>query len=471
MDGALSKPQRSEYRAVWRLGWPLALAQLGIMLTGVVDTVMVGWVSVEALAACSLANMYHWTFMSIGMGVVMGIDAQVSQAHGRGDGEAAGRALHRGVILAVLASVPVTIALLFTEESMLLLGQTPQIARLAYEYNVYKLPTTFCFLVYAAFKQFLQGREIVKPASFVMWSANVFNAFFNWVFIFGNLGVPAMGLQGAAIATTLTTASEPVLLYAIMKRYGLDEGARVAWDRASFELRPLLETFKLGFPIGLQMSLEASAFGLASFMSGWIDVTNIGAHQVVLNMASFAFMVPMGLAMGAATRVGNLIGEGDVHAMRRAVKASLALGALSMTVSALAFTTLRNVLPRMYSDDAALIALAAGILPLAGAFQLADGVQAMACGVLRGMGRPTVAAVINMLGYYAFALPLAYLMAFQGGLGLRGIWAGLALGVGTVAVALTFWTLRVAKLPLDALRVAVPEARAPRDDVPQTMPT
>lgn len=458
MDGVQTAQPRSEYGAVWRLGWPLALAQLGIMLAGVVDTLMVGRVSVEALAACALANMYHWTFMSIGMGIVMGIDAQVSQAHGRRDGEAAGRALQRGLILAIAASIPVTIALLFTEEGMLLLGQTPEIARLAHSYNLYKLPTTFCFLTYGAIKQFLQGRGVVKPASVVMWGSNIVDGFLNWVFIFGHLGWPAMGLEGAALSTTITTAFEPVLLYLIMKRYKLDEGARVPWDRKSFALGPLIETFKLGIPVGLQMSLEASAFGLASFMSGWIDVTNIGAHQVVLNMASFAFMVPMGLSMGGATRIGNLIGEGDEHAMRRAVRAALALGALSMTVSALAFTTLRTVLPRLYSEDEALIALAASILPLAGAFQLADGVQVMACGALRGMGRPTVAALINVVGYYAFALPLAYVMAFTAGLGLRGIWAGLALGVGTVAVALTFWTLRIARRPLAELRVDVPHA-------------
>jgi len=452
MDGAQTVP-RSELSAVWRLGWPLALAQLGIMLAGVVDTVMVGRVSVEALAACALANTYHWTFMAIGMGVVMGIDAQVSQAHGRRDGEAAGRALQRGLILAVVASVPITAALLFTEPAMLLLGQTPEVARLAHSYNMWKLPTTFCFLTYAAFKHFLQGRGVVKPATIVMWGSNIIDGFLNWVFIFGHLGSPAMGLEGAALSTTLTTAAEPVLIYWIMKHYAFDEGAKVPWDRSSFALGPLLETFKLGFPIGLQMSLEGAAFGLASVMSGWIDVTNIGAHQVVLNMASFAFMVPLGLSMGAATRVGNLIGEGDAHAMRRAVKGSLALGALSMTVSALAFVTLRTLLPRLYSDDAALIALAAGVLPLAGAFQLADGVQVMACGVLRGMGRPHVAALITVLGYYAFALPLAFLMAFNLGFGLHGIWAGLALGVGSVAIALTVWALRTARLPLEALRV------------------
>lgn len=456
MDGARVTSAQSEYRAVWTLGWPLALAQLGILLAGVVDTVMVARVSVDALAACALANMWHWAFMSIGLGLVMGIDAQVSQAHGRRDGEASARALQRGLILAIAGSIPITIALLLTEQGMLLLGQTPEIARLAQSYNLIKIPTTFCFLTYAAFKHYLQGREIVKPATAVMWTANLLNGFFNWVFIFGNLGAPALGLEGAALATTITTATEPLLLYAIIKVYAFDQGATRPWDRSSFALAPLIETAKLGLPVGLQMSLETWAFTLASFMSGWIDVTNIGANQVVLNMASLAFMVPMGLSMGATTRIGNLIGEGDMPAMRRAVRASLALGAGSMLFSAIAFTTLRVELPSLYSDDAALIALAAGILPLAGAFQLADGVQVMACGTLRGMGRPTVAALIHMLGYYAFALPLAYVMAFELGLGLQGIWAGLALGVGAVAIALAFWALRTAKLPLQALRVAVP---------------
>jgi len=452
MDGAAAQP-RSEHSAVWKLGWPLALAQLGILLTGVVDTVMLGRVSVEALAACALANMWHWGFMSIGMGFVMGIDAQVSQAHGRRDGEAAARALQRGLIIAVIVSVPVSIALLLTQHGMLLLGQTPEIARLAYEYNLIKLPTTFFFLTYVALKQYLQGREIVKPATFVMWVDNIINALLNWVLIFGNLGAPALGLHGSALATAIATSTLPFLLYALMKLYKLDDGAKRPWDRSSFAWKPLIDTLKLGAPVGVQMSLEAWAFTLASFMAGWIDVTNIGAHQVVLNMASLAFMIPMGLSMGATARIGNLIGEGDVHAMRRAVKASLALGAGSMSFSAVAFVALRMELPHLYSNDAALIALAAGILPLAGAFQLADGVQVMACGALRGMGRPFGAALINVFGYYAFALPLAYLMAFEAGLGLFGIWAGLALGVSTVAVGLAAWALRTAKLPLEQLRV------------------
>jgi MATE family multidrug resistance protein len=262
----------------------------------------------------------------------------------------------------------------------------------------------------------------------------------------------------------------PVGLWIAIRLYDLDAGAKRGWDRSAFAFGPLAYTLKLGVPIGLQFSLEAWAFTLATFMAGWIDVVNIGAHQVVLNMASLAFMVPMGLSMAATTRIGNLIGEGDVEAMRRAVRASLTLGALSMLVSAVAFTTLRFELPLLYSSDAALIALAAGILPLAGAFQLADGVQVMACGALRGMGRPHVAALIHVLGYYGLALPAAYVLGFKASLGLYGIWLGLSLGVGAVAIGLTVWTLRTARRPLSELRVETPHAAPSSAVEPQALP-
>jgi MATE family multidrug resistance protein len=193
-------------------------------------------------------------------------------------------------------------------------------------------------------------------------------------------------------------------------------------------------------------------------MAGWIDVNAIGSHQIVLNMAALAFMVPLGISMGAATRVGNLIGQGDHAGMRRAVKASLILGASVMSVSALLFTCLRQELPRLYTDDLALIPLAAKILPLAGAFQLADGTQVVAGGVLRGMGRPQAAAALNLIGYYVFALPLAYLLGFQLQLGLRGVWIALAFGLLGIAGSLLFWVRRTARRPLAELQVLATRA-------------
>jgi multidrug resistance protein, MATE family len=233
----------------------------------------------------------------------------------------------------------------------------------------------------------------------------------------------------------------------------LHQGAWRPWGRDSFAGRGLLQTVRLGLPVGLQISLESSAFALSTSMAGWLGPEALASHQVVLNMASLSFMVPLGIAQGASTRVGNLIGAGDAPGMRQAARVSIALGAFVMLFSAVAFSSLRFELPGLYTDDAGVLARAAQILPLAAAFQLFDGTQVVAGGVLRGMGRPDAAAVVNLLGYYGVALPCAYAFGFVFGHGLVGIWTSLALGLTLVALALLVWAHRTAQRPLAALRV------------------
>jgi MATE family, multidrug efflux pump len=244
-----------------------------------------------------------------------------------------------------------------------------------------------------------------------------------------------------------------VLLALWIVVWRLHEGAWRPWDRASLSLSGLAATARIGAPIGAQLSLEASAFSISTWMAGWLGREALASHQLVLNMAALTFMVPLGVAQGAATRVGNLIGSGDAPGVSRAARASISLGAFVMLFSAVAFALLRFELPRLYTQDHAVIALAAEILPLAAAFQLSDGTQVVASGVLRGMGRPDAAALVNLLGYYVVALPCAYLLAFWLGLGLIGIWIGLALGLALVAGALLVWVRRTLRRPLAALRV------------------
>ena len=157
-------------------------------------------------------------------------------------------------------------------------------------------------------------------------------------------------------------------------------------------------------------------------MAGWLSREALAGHQIVLNLAALSFMVPLGISQGAAARVGNLIGAGDLPGMRRAVRAALLLGAGAMSFSALSFIGLRYELPRLYSEELSVVLLAAQVFPLAAAFQLSDGTQVVAAGVLRGMGRPDGAALVNLLGYYVAALPLAYVLTFTQGRGLPGIW-------------------------------------------------
>lgn len=447
-----------EIRTLVRLSWPATVTQIGIMLTGVVDTLMLARVGVDALAASALASMYQWGVLSIGVGAVLGIDPLISQAHGRGDGPGTALALQRGLVVAALASVPVCAAMLLTGAGLRLLGQPPEVAALAQGYNLLKLPTVPCFLVFTALRQFLQGRGMLAAGTWAIYVASVINALLGYALIFGHFGSPALGLRGAAIADTLTSLAQVVGLWTLLRVLRLDQGAKRAWDRESFSRDGILQTLRYGAPVGLQMSLEAWAFTLAAFMAGWISVQAIGGHQIVLNMAALSYMLPLGVSMGAATRVGNLIGEGDAEGLRHAVRSALVFGASVMVFAAAAFTFLRHELPRLYTEDPALLALAAQILPIAGAFQLADGTQGVAGGVLRGMGRPQIAALINLLGYYAVALPLAYALGFRMQLGLIGIWIALAVGLLAVAFAMLVWIRQTLHTPVAELQVRVNRA-------------
>jgi multidrug resistance protein, MATE family len=450
---------RRELEQVARLSAPVALVQIGLVMIGVVDTLMLSRVGVTELAAAALGNAWQWTFLSMGLGLVMGIDPMISQAHGRGDGPGTALALQRGLVLALLVSVPILLGTAASERGLLALGQEPAVAALAGQYNNYKLPTVPCFLLYSALRQYLQGRALMAPATWVMWICNAVHLVLNWALIFGHLGLPALGVQGAAIASSISTALLCVLLALWVVGLRLHAGAWRRWDRASFSLAGLLWIARLGLPVGLQISLESTAFSISTAMAGWLGRDALASHQVVLSMASLAFMLPLGISQGASVRVGNLIGAGDESGMRRAAWCSIALGAGVMVFSAVAFSVLRFELPGLYTDDPRVLSLAAQILPLAGAFQLFDGTQVVAGGVLRGMGRPDAAAVVNLVGYYVVALPCAYAFGFVWGHGLVGIWTSLAAGLTLVALALLIWVRRTARRPLAALRVRL-EARA-----------
>ena len=432
-------PLRAEIRKMAALGVPVAATQLSTMLLGFVDTVMVGRVSVEAIGAVALANVWIFGTLMFANGVLMGLDPVVAQAHGAGDGERAGRALQTGLVLAGLLSLPVALLWLGSERFLLFTGQDPLLARLAHDYTIVQLPGIPCFLAYGALRQYLQGREHMRAALWVILAANVFNALFNWVFIFGHLGVPALGVVGAGIATTLTRAISFAGLVVWTRAFALHEDAWVPWSRASFGGARLARVVALGLPVAVQISLEMWAFSAAALIAGRLGAVPLAAHTIALNMAALAFMLPLGLSQGTATRVGNLIGARQPDAAQRAAWVSLGMGAGVMSISAALFVTARSVLPRIYTADAEVIAACAAILPIAAAFQIFDGTQVVGCGILRGMGRTRPAMVFNLVSYWVLALPIGAWLALSRGFGLAGIWFGLALGLGLVASSLVVW--------------------------------
>jgi MATE family multidrug resistance protein len=250
-------------RSLSALALPVVAAQVATMLMGFVDTIMVGRVSVEALAAASLGNVWTFGTLQLGMGVIFGMDPIVSQAHGAGDGRTCALALQRGVVLALLLTIPIGLLWLGTESFLLLVGQEAALAREAHLYTLARLPGLPFVLVYFALRQYLQGRELVRPAMWVIAVANGFNALFNWILIFGNLGFPALGLVGAGYATALTRVITLVGLVLWVRGFRLHVEAWVPWSRAALEPRALLGLLAVGTPIAVQIATELWAFNAA----------------------------------------------------------------------------------------------------------------------------------------------------------------------------------------------------------------
>jgi MATE family multidrug resistance protein len=224
-----------------------------------------------------------------------------------------------------------------------------------------------------------------------------------------------------------------------MLRARLATGGWVPWSRESFSRQGLREIFEHGWPVGMQYLLEVWAFQIATLVAGRIGQAELAAHTVVLNVASVAFMIPMGISMAAVTRVGNLIGAGQPRRAQRSAWIAIATGASVTTGFALIFVLFRWQIPLLYNPDTTVQSLAAAVFPIAAAFQLFDGTQVVGGGVLRGMGRTRPAALFNLIGFYFFALPLGWFMTFNLGMGLRGLWLGLAGGLAAVALMLVGW--------------------------------
>lgn len=430
-------------RKLLTIAGPVVLTQLGMMGFGVVDTLMLGRVGVAQLDAAALGNVWLWGTMIFAIGVVFGLDPIIAQAHGRGDSERSGLALQQGVVVVSLLSIPLIASAWVAEEVLVALGQEPELAHLAETYLRMQAWSVLPMLWFYALRQYLQGREFVAAALWVTLLANVCNIVGNEVLIFGasfgGLEIPAMGLEGAGLASGITRAFLAVGLVAWTWIKGLHRGAWQPWSMRAFEPRGLLEVLRYGVPVGVQYTLEIWAFQVSTLLAGELGRDALAAHTIVLNVASLSFMVPLGISFGVSTVLGNLLGSGRRQAAQRTAWIAFALGAGVMLVSAGVLISTRHLIPALYTDELAVVTLAAGIIPIAAAFQLFDGVQVVGGGILRGIGDTLPAAVFNAVAYYGVALPLACYLVLVRGAGLQAIWWSLALGLALVAATMLVW--------------------------------
>jgi MATE family multidrug resistance protein len=442
---------RSELSATIRLAIPVVIVQLGFMLMGVVDTLMVGRLSAEALAAVAIGNLYFFNVSIFGSGTLMALDPIIAQAVGAGDDETVAMSLQRGLVISLGLSA-LTVALLAPAAPVLrALHQPAEIIPATADYVRISIVGVAPYFAFVVLRQSLQAMHRVAPIVVTVLVANLVNAFFNWVFVYGHLGSRELGVAGSAIATSIGRWMMLILLLAIAWR---DLRPHIVPVRSGITAWPALKRMLvIGVPIGAQQALEAGAFGAIGLLMGLIGTIAVAAHQIAITLAAFTFMVPLGVGSAAAVRVGHAIGAGDTGRARAAIRAAYAAGVGFMTLTALVFLGAPALLARAFTTDHAVIGVAATLIPIAGFFQVFDGGQAVGAGVLRGAGDTTAPLVVMLTGYWLIGVPVSAYLGFRTSLGAAGLWWGFVISLAAVAI---FLNLRIRRLFARALeRVAV----------------
>ncbi len=432
----LQLPTRPDFRALLALALPVVVVQVGLMTMGVVDTIMVGHLSPEALAGVALGNVYFFGAAIFGLGALMALDPVIAHAVGAGDHAAIGRGVQRGMVLAALLTVPTALLLWPAPALLAFFKQPAEVAPAAGAYARLCIPGVLGLFLFTVFRQSLQALHRVRPIVITIVVANLANAGLNWVFIYGRLGAPAMGVAGAALATTICRLLMAALL--LLLAWPLLGPHVRPFHREALERRPLGRLLRLGAPIGAQHQLEYGVFGVVGLLMGNMGTPQVGGHQIALNLASVTFMVPLGLSAAAAVVVGHAVGRGDRPAATRAAGAALAVAVGFMGATALAFLLLPLPLARLYTGAPEVLAIAAALIPLAGVFQVFDGIQVTAIGILRGLGDTRTPMVTGLLGFWLLGLPVSLYLGFSRGYGPVGLWWGLVLGLVSVAIVLVF---------------------------------
>lgn len=426
------------YRRNLALALPIVLSQIGQVSVSLVDNMMVGHVGTTELAAAAFANSIFMIGMVFGMGVTFGLTPLVGKAFGNGDLRTTTIWLKNGIFSHLTAAVGLTLIMFSVYFFLPFMGQEPEVLRLAKPYYLLLCASYFPFMLFFTVKQFFEGLGNTKIAMQITLTANVVNILVNYVFIFGKLGMPELGLNGAGIGTLVSRIIMPILFSVyIFKSSRLKRYFVLAHYQPMIKER-VVSLLKMGIPIGFQLIVEVSAFGIGAIMMGWLGETPLAAHQVALGLASFTYMIALGISQANTIRVSHQMGVKDYLSMKRAVYASTHLVLAFMTCTAILFIVGRNLLPILFTTDKEVILISATLLIVAAVFQLFDGLQVVMLSTLRGMADVTLPMFIAFIAYLLIGIPTSYVFTFLLDAGPQGIWYGYLVGLGTAGILFYF---------------------------------
>ena len=428
------------YKRNLKVAGPIVLSQVGVALTQLVDTFMVGKLGTTELAAVSLASSIALMGFLFVNGLLMGATPIVGQLFATADVDADEKRMQMGkifqnqILLSVISSV-LMLGLLYVVRLFLYnMGQDVAVVDCAIPYYVILIISILPNTLFMAGKQLLEGLGNTSVAMAITIVANIVNIVFNYFLIYGNCGFPQMGVIGAGLATFIARVVMAVALFIMI--YMRHEWRQYCKEFriGLFDWRCVVEILRVGFPIAVHILVEMSAFSLSGIMMGWLGAAALASHQIAAQTGNVLFMVVLGISAATTIRVSHQYGAKDYVAMRMAANASIHLCLFANMVMGILLVIFRKNVVMLFSSDPEVIRLGSQVLIMAGIFQLSDGMQAVGAGILRGLKDVKVTMYVAFLSYLVINLPLGYIMAFVVGLGAPGVWMGFIGGLSVAAI-------------------------------------
>ncbi|MBT8391452.1 MAG: MATE family efflux transporter [Ignavibacteriaceae bacterium] len=420
-----------------KLAYPIIIGQLGFIAMGVVDSMMVGQLGAAPLAAAALGNGFTILIHVIGYGLSMAVTPLVAIAVGAKKYDDCGIYFRQSLLVNTIFSFILMITTIVCADLIVYFEQPVEVQIQATSYMKILGISAVPMMLFQTYKQFIEGLSVMVPAMIITLVANIINAGANWLFIFGNLGFPALGLDGAGWATFASRAFMMITIMGYVMSRKQFKKYDVSFYFKSINFPVIKKILGLGLPSGFQYFFEIGAFSFAVIMVGWLGTNQQAAHQIAINLASVSFMAALGISGAGSIRVGNAVGEQNISEVRKAGFTASLLGASGMAIAGIIFILFRNQLPALYIDSDIVISISSSLLIIAALFQISDGTQAVGIGILRGLTDVKIPTAITFIAYWIVGLPTGYLLGFNFDLGVQGVWIGLLLGLTTSAILLT----------------------------------
>ncbi len=426
----------SEYFKTLRLAVPVALTQAGILFVQIVDNAMVGRLGALPLAGVAFGGNVFFFLFIFGLGLAMGITPLVGELYAQGHHRKTASLLQNSVALYLTIGLVICALQFATIPFFGHMGQPAEVVAVGTPYYEYLAWSIVPLMLFFAFRQFLQGVGNTRVETVITIACNVINVGLNWVFIYGNLGAPAMGAAGAGLATLLSRVLMPVMVICYFVWNHSYRRYLSFYHTGNWSRKRVWSLLSVGFPISLQMTLEGGAFAVTGIMMGWLGTEALAANQIAILISNMAFLIVLSIGSATTIRVSHEYGLRDFGAIRRIERSSYIIGLIWNVVMATVFVTCRHLLPQIFTSDAGVITMAGGLLIVVAAFQVFDGLQSTTLCILRGMQDVKATSVVAFISYIVINLPVGYLFAFTFKMGPQGLWMGYIFGLAAASVLL-----------------------------------